>query len=34
MLENTVEKGIVPHGFYKLTVAFSSISLCSMAILM
>ena len=26
MLESYVQKGIVPHGFHKLTVAFSSIS--------
>ena len=26
MLENSVRKTIVPHGFHKLTVAFSSIS--------
>ena len=26
MLESFVRKGIVPHGFHKLTVAFSSIS--------
>ena len=26
ILDSNVRKGIVPHGFHKLTVAFSSIS--------